>query len=111
MEFMAFVNLSEMPAREIFPGFNVRFVHSEFMTFAHWWIKAGALLPEHSHRHEQVVNMLDGLFELTLDGETQQLGPGSVAVIPPNAIHSGKAMTDCRIIDAFFPIREDYQRL
>jgi quercetin dioxygenase-like cupin family protein len=106
---MPFLILSETPSREIFPGFKVRFVHSEKMTFAHWTIEAGALLPQHSHPHEQVVNVLEGEFELTIDGETRRLGPGSVGIIPSNAIHSGKAITNCRIIDAFYPIREDYR--
>jgi quercetin dioxygenase-like cupin family protein len=106
---MPFLNLSQTPSREIFPGFKVRFVHSEKMTFAHWTIKAGALLPQHSHPHEQVVNVLEGEFELTIGGETRRLGPESVGIIPPNAIHSGKAITDCRIIDAFYPVREDYR--
>jgi quercetin dioxygenase-like cupin family protein len=106
---MPFIALKDLPGREIFPGFHVHFVHSAFMTFAHWQIKAGALLPEHSHHHEQVVNMLEGQFELTISGERRQLGPGCVAIIPPNALHSGKALTDCWIIDAFYPIREDYR--
>jgi len=56
-----------------------------------------------------VVNMIEGEFELTIAGETRRLGPASVAIIPSNAPHSGRAVTDCRIIDAFYPIREDYQ--
>ena len=106
---MPFVELDQSRAREIFPGFKARFVHSANMTFAHWAIKAGATLPEHAHVHEQVVNMIEGVFELTITGETRKLGQGSVAIIPSNALHSGKAITDCRIIDAFYPIRDDYR--
>ena len=106
---MAFITLSDSPVREIFPGFKVHFVHSTNMTFAHWAIKAGSALPEHSHPHEQVVNMIEGEFELTINSETRKLGPGTVAIIPSNARHSGRAITDCRIIDAFYPIREDYR--
>ena len=106
---MPFVELNQSPPREIFPGFNGHLVHSANMTFAHWTIKAGATLPEHAHVHEQVVNMIEGVFELTIAGETRKLSQGSVAIIPSNALHSGKAITDCRIIDAFYPIREDYR--
>jgi len=104
-----FIELNDQPLREIFPGFKVHFVHSASMTFAHWTITAGASLPEHAHPHEQVVNMIEGEFELCIAGETRRLGPASVAVITPNAVHSGRAITDCRIIDAFYPIREDYR--
>jgi len=106
---MPFIELNEQPVREIFPGFKVHFVHSVHMTFAHWTIKAGARLPEHAHVHEQVVNMIEGEFELCIAGEIRRLGPASVAIIPSNAVHSGQAITDCRIIDAFYPIREDYR--
>ena len=106
---MPFLKLDELPLKEIFGGFKVHFVHSTHMTFAHWTIEAGALLPAHSHPHEQVVNMIEGEFELIIDGETRRLGPSSVAIIPSHAVHSGKAITPCRIIDAFYPIREDYR--
>jgi quercetin dioxygenase-like cupin family protein len=66
-------------------------------------------LPEHSHPHGQVTNVLKGEFELTVDGESKRLGPGSVVIIPPNAVHSGKALAKSRVIDVFYPIREDYR--
>jgi len=52
---MPFISLTDIELQEnLIPGFNVRFVHSENMTFAFWDIKAGSLLPEHAHPHEQV---------------------------------------------------------
>jgi len=56
-----------------------------------------------------VANIIEGEFELTIDNETKILKPGDVAVIPSNAVHSGKAITDCRILDVFYPVREDYR--
>ena len=106
---MPFIDLKSQTERELFPGFKVRFVHTQFMTFAHWSIEPGAVLPEHSHPHEQVANVIAGEFELTINGQTQRLGPGTVGVIPSHAMHSGKALTLCHIIDAFYPIREDYR--
>lgn len=91
------------------PGFHGRMVHSDKMTFAYWNIDAGASLPEHSHMHEQVVNVISGQFELTVNGITRKLGPKQVVCIPSNALHSGKAITDCYIIDVFYPVREDYR--
>ena len=105
---MSFIKLNHFDQKEIIPGYKVRFVHSENMTFAYWDIKEGAPLPEHSHSHEQVANMIEGEFELTVEGKTEILKPNSVTIIPSNAKHSGKALTNCRIIDVFYPIREDY---
>ena len=102
-------NLDTIDAKEIVPGFHGKFIHSEKMTVAYWDITAGSPLPEHAHPHEQVVNVLKGTLALTVEGETQELTPGSVVVIPSNVPHSGKAVTDCKVIDVFCPVREDYQ--
>ena len=106
---MPFIRLSDIEEKEMIPGFSVRFIHTENMTFAYFTIKAGAALSEHAHPHEQVTNITAGELELTVDGEAKILRPGDVAVIPPNAPHSGKAMTDCRVTDVFYPVREDYR--
>ena len=106
---MPFIELETLEEKEPMPGFVGRFVHSASMTVVHWMIPAGVPLPEHSHPQEQVVNVIDGEFELTIDGETARLGPRSVAIVPSNAVHSGKALTKCRIIDVFSPVREDYR--
>jgi TolB-like protein len=58
--FMPFIEIAEIKEREIFRGFKVRFVHSANITFAHWTIETGAILPQHSHPHEQVANVLEG---------------------------------------------------
>lgn len=106
---MPFIKLDDIEEKEIVPGFRLRCVHTENMTFSYWNIQAGSSLPGHSHPHEQFTNMLEGEFELTIDGEAKVLRPGDVATIPSHATHSGKAITDCRVLDVFYPIREDYK--
>ena len=98
-----------MKSREVFPGFTGRFVHSETMTLAYWEIKKGSISPEHNHVNEQVAYMLEGQFELTIDGTGRILTPGMVAVVPSNVKHFGKALTDVTILDIFHPVREDYK--
>ncbi len=106
---MSLYNWNDTEERELVPGFRARFVHTDQMTFALWTIEAGASLPGHAHPHEQVANILEGRFELTVGGETWTLEPGMIGVVPPNVPHSGKASTDCRILDVFYPVREDYR--
>jgi quercetin dioxygenase-like cupin family protein len=106
---MPFVDRRELIEKELIPGFHVQFVHSERMTFAYWAIDAGAAFPEHSHHHEQVVHVLEGTFELTIGGEPQIVRPGVVGIIPGNVRHSGRAITACRVLDVFCPVREDYR--
>ncbi len=106
---MNYTELNKQSSREIMPGFHGKFVHSDNMTFVHWKIDAGAALPEHAHLHEQVVNVIEGEFELIVDGESRTLKPRQVACIPGHAKHSGRALTDCYIVDVFYPVREDYR--
>jgi quercetin dioxygenase-like cupin family protein len=102
-------NLGDVKGKEIIPGYHGKFVHTENMTLAYWNIAAGAPLPEHAHPHEQVVNVIEGIMELTVEGEIYELKEGSVMVIPGGVPHAGKAVTTCRVIDVFYPVREDYQ--
>jgi quercetin dioxygenase-like cupin family protein len=106
---MTFYRVDALPEREIAPGFRARFVHGETMTAAFWTADAGAELPEHRHPHEQTAQVLAGRFALTVDGETREMEPGEVAMIPPDAPHGGRALTDCRLLDVFSPVREDYR--
>ncbi|MFY0652101.1 MAG: cupin domain-containing protein [Cyclobacteriaceae bacterium] len=105
---MAIIDLEKAEYKEVFPGFKGKFVHSDNVTFAFWDVKAGSTLPRHSHVHEQIAKVIEGEFELTIEEKTYSLTQGKVAVIPSNVEHSGKAVTDCKIIDTFYPIREDY---
>ena len=101
--------LSDLEPRELIPGHRGRFVHSEHTTHVYWDISADAELPEHSHAHEQIVNLLEGTYELVVDGEAHLLNAGEVLVIPGGATHSGRAHTACRILDVFSPVREEYR--
>lgn len=102
-------HLADVEPRELVPGHHGRFIHSEHTTHVYWTISEGAQLPEHSHPHEQIVNMLEGTYELVVDGEKHVLSAGDVLVIPGGAVHSGGAHTDCRILDVFSPVREEYR--
>lgn len=106
---MSYIDIRKQEEKEMVPGFFVKFVHTANMTFAYWRIVEGASLPNHSHHHEQVANIIEGKMEFNLNGEVQVISPGDIVVIPPNVPHSGKALTECRILDVFHPAREDYK--
>ena len=106
---MPCLRLEDMEQVEPVPGYRLRAVHTEHMTVAYWDIDAGAVMPEHSHPHEQVATLLEGEFEFTLDGEARLLRPGTVVSVPPGVVHEGKALTACRIVDAFHPSRDEWR--
>lgn len=108
---MPFGSLDDLTRYEAIPGYTARFVHSDSMTIAYWEIKADHRVPRHQHEHEMVINCIAGTFEVTIDGETRTLGPGGIAIVPSNALHSAYAVTDCLVIDVFSPVRADYKAL
>ncbi len=103
------MKVSDLKPRELIPGTSVRFVHGDRMTVAYWHFEPGIALPVHSHPHEQITNIVSGEFELTVDGEPIRLHGGDYLVIAPDAIHSGRSITGCDIVDVFCPVREDYR--
>jgi quercetin dioxygenase-like cupin family protein len=104
------IELSAIAPRETAPGFSGRFIHTAGMTLAYFEIKAGSASPEHAHVHEQVSQVLEGVFQLTIAGEPVILKPGTILVIPSNTRHSGRAITDCKLLDIFNPVREDLRK-
>jgi quercetin dioxygenase-like cupin family protein len=106
---MLIKHLSDLKEKEVVPGIKGRFIHSDNVSIVYWHIDAGATMPEHAHPHEQIVNLLEGAFDLVVEGKVHEAKPGFIAIVPPNVKHSGKAKTDCRILDVFYPVREDYR--
>jgi len=106
---VSLINCNQIEEKEIIHGYKARFVHSEYMTIVYWNVEANKGFPSHTHEHEQIATVQEGEFELTIDGVTKILKPGLIAVIPPNAPHSGRSITDCKLMDVFYPLRSDYQ--
>lgn len=105
---MPFLKLSDVPVTDIIEGYHAQFIHTDTMTFSFIDVDANSALPIHSHPHEQVSQVIEGKFELTINGEARVLQPGDIAVIPSNIPHGGIAITNCKLIDIFNPVREDY---
>jgi quercetin dioxygenase-like cupin family protein len=107
---MGFFNVSDQPAKQLFPGVSIQTVTGDgimmsFVTFAY----AGADVPTHSHPHEQTGTGLEGCFELTIDGVTQVISPGVAYTIPGGVPHSARAIDGPAVaLDIFHPVREDY---
>jgi quercetin dioxygenase-like cupin family protein len=101
--------LESLPVKEIFPGLRARLVHTDRVT--HSWVEVdeGASFPEHRHPQEQIVNVLEGTLELTVNGTRHKLTRGQVFVSPPDVPHFGRGLTRCLVLDTFAPTRDDYR--
>jgi quercetin dioxygenase-like cupin family protein len=103
------IAIAQIEPVEIINGYKARFIHTERMTMAFWEVAAGAVMPIHQHIHEQISQVLEGEFELTIGSEQKVYTPGLVAIIPSNVLHGGRSITHCKLLDIFSPSRDDYK--
>ncbi len=108
---MPFINFNEKPHLKVWDGIHGPIHHSDQLSFGHITLEAGAILPEHQHIHEQWTHVLEGQLKFTLEGETQIMGPGISVYVPSDVPHSATAISKCKVIDAFMPVREDFKLL
>lgn len=105
---MPFVDTSGLAVIERLPGWYGRYFHSPSMTFAHYEFRRGSSIHEHFHPEEEVYEVIEGELEVTIDGVTQITRAGLVAIVPANARHSVKALSDGRVIIVDHPRRPDF---
>ena len=59
------------------------------------WHKPGEAPPDHVHfNQEEMFFILEGTYELTVDGQTTTAGPGTIVFIPRNVVHRFKNVGD-----------------
>lgn len=104
---MKAIDLNDIDELKMADGILAKVVTTATMSIVHITLSEGAIVREHAHIQEQVVIVIAGELELTVDGTVNCLTPGKVMVLPPNVTHSGRAVTECKVIDVFHPIRED----
>ena len=102
---MPFIDTRALRVAEPRAGWKGRFFHSDHMTFAYYSVTAGASIHEHSRANDEVWNVIEGELEVTIAGETRALRAGGAAVVPPNTLHSVKAITAVRAIVVDYPTR------
>ena len=91
---MPFVDTSRLKVTERLHGWHGRYFHTTNMTFAHYDFKRGASFHEHFHPQEEVYEVIEGELEMTIGGATEVARAGLAAIVPSNAPHSVKALTD-----------------
>lgn len=64
--------------------------------------------PLHNHPHVQASYVVSGRFEITIDGHTEEMGPGDSFLIRSGLMHAAKCLESGEIIEVFTPIREDF---
>ncbi len=103
------LHLNDIPTKEVLPGLFGKFLHGEKSSLAVWEIRKGAVLPLHEHENEQITYILEGELQMTIGDNTTVFQAGNIQVIPPNVPHSAIALSNCRVIDSWAPVREAYR--
>ncbi len=105
---MPYFDFKSMPSVQIWDQIKGPIAYSENLLFGYFYIDDGAILPVHSHPHEQWSHLIEGEFEFNVDGDIRHMKPGMSVFIPSNVPHSGKSLTKALFLDCFNPVREDF---
>lgn len=109
---MGFINLRDHLPIEPVPGCRMRTPFGKHLMLSYLEMDEGAVVPLHSHPHEQGGMLLKGKLELTIGDETRLVEPGAMFLIPPGIPHKAVAVGGPAVVlDVFSPVREDYAEL
>ena len=106
---MPFFPLAALAPLDLAPGVRLRVAHGGRLMLSHVELDEGAVVPVHSHPHEQGGLILSGRVRFTVGEETRECGPGEMYFVPPDVPHTVTAVGGPAVVlDVFTPIREDY---
>ena len=105
------INWDAIELETVNPHMRRRIVTGERMTVARIYFNDGFLVPLHSHENEQITQVISGVLRFTFGdehGETIDVGPGDVVVIPPHVPHQALCIGEVEEMDMWSPRREDW---
>ena len=105
-----FVRLDAVRAFELADGVTGQPLFGEGAMLNLIRFEPGAVVPLHSHPHEQLGIVLEGMQALVVEGVAYELGPLEAYVIPGDVEHSAYCGSDgALVLDVFTPVREEYR--
>jgi len=109
---MGFIDIHEFQPIEPVPGCRMRTPFGKNLMLSYLEMDEGAVVPMHSHPHEQGGMLIKGTLELTIGDETRQVEAGAMFLIPADVPHKAVAIGGpVVVLDVFSPVREDYAEL
>ncbi len=105
-----FCDLENRPAKQLAPGVKAKTFWGDKMLLSVVEFDPNAVVPNHSHMHEQSGVVLEGELTFTIAGKTRVCKPGDMYVIPGGTEHSATAAKGrVKVLDVFSPVREEYK--
>ena len=91
------------------PGVSRRVLsHTTELMLVEVTFASGAVVPVHSHPHQQISYIKSGRFSFRSHGESAEAGPGDSFAFLSNIEHGVTCLEDGVVIDCFTPAREDF---
>jgi quercetin dioxygenase-like cupin family protein len=108
----AFRDLAATDQLRVWEGVHGRTVEGDRITLALVELEPNAVVPEHSHEHEQVGILLEGSAVFVVGGERQEMRPGGSWRILGHVPHEVVAGPEgAVVVEAFSPPRSDWDAL
>ncbi|MGE5285435.1 MAG: cupin domain-containing protein [Actinomycetota bacterium] len=105
-----FWNPESIAPKVLAPGVTAKVVSGEKMMLSLVTLAPDAIVPTHSHPHEQMGLLVSGTMELTIAGEARVLSGNGMYFVPGGVPHAAKAGPGGAVaLDAFSPPREEYR--
>lgn len=105
-----FWNPENIAPKALAPGVTAKIASGEKMMLSLVTLAPGAVVPTHSHPHEQMGLMVSGTMEFSIEGETRLFSGNDMYVVPGGVPHGVKAGPGGAVaLDAFSPPREEYR--
>jgi len=99
-----------IPPRTLAPGVTAKIASGEKMMLSLVTLAPDAVVPTHSHPHEQMGFMVSGTLEFTIEGETRVLSGNDMYFVPGGVPHAAKGGPGGAVaLEAFSPPREEYR--
>jgi quercetin dioxygenase-like cupin family protein len=105
-------SIAQLPGKEIAAGVTIKPLAGQHVMLNYVEFVPQAVVPLHSHHHEQLGLIIKGELEMEIGEERRTLRPGDTYFIPGGITHSGRAGREgALVLDVFYPLREDYLKL
>jgi len=72
-------------------------------------IDEGAVVPTHTHPHEQTGYLISGRLRFDVGDESRELSPGDSWLVPGDVPHQATALEPSLVVEIFSPPREEYR--
>lgn len=108
---MYFFDRDSVKTKQIFEGIAIKVFYGDQIMMVFVDLDAGAVVPEHHHKHEQMGYVFSGVLEFQIGDKTKICREGDSYLIPSNVLHSVKVLDEkpAKVLDIFSPPRKEYK--